>query len=63
MLGVGVEIRPDAVSAFLEEIQVLLGSGLLVGGLTAVLLNAILPGDRSTPESASAPESVGTQSE
>ena len=63
VLGVGVEVRPDAVSAFPDEAQVLLGSGLLVGGITAVVLNAILPEDGpATPESAPASESVTTQS-
>lgn len=64
VLGVGVEVRPDAVSAFPNEAQVLLGSGLLVGGITAVVLNAILPEDGpATPESAPTPESATRQSE
>jgi xanthine/uracil permease len=63
LLGVGVEVRPDAIAAFPDEVQVLLGSGLLVGGLTAVILNAVLPGDGGTPESAPAPDGVATGSE
>ncbi|MFC7078402.1 uracil-xanthine permease family protein [Haloarcula halophila] len=61
VLGVGVEVRPDAVSAFPEEIQVLLGSGLLVGGLTAVVLNAVLPGGRAPTEPTAASESATTE--
>ncbi|WP_324760679.1 uracil-xanthine permease family protein [Haloarcula sp. GH36] len=61
VLGVGVEVRPDAVSAFPEEVQVLLGSGLLVGGLTAVVLNAVLPGGRVSTEPAAASESATTE--
>ncbi|MWV38689.1 nucleobase:cation symporter-2 family protein [Natrialba sp. INN-245] len=48
VLGVGVEVRPDAIAQFPEDVQVLLGSGLLVGGVTALVLNAILPGDGRT---------------
>lgn len=62
VLGVGVEVRPDAVAAFPAEVRVLLGSGLLVGGLTAVVLNAILPGATS-PEPAAASEGVSGQPE
>jgi xanthine permease len=43
VLGVGVEIRPDALGQLPSDLQVLVGSGLLVGGVTALVLNAILP--------------------
>ncbi|MEY7850065.1 uracil-xanthine permease family protein [Natrarchaeobius sp. A-rgal3] len=45
VLGVGVEVRPDAIGQLPDDAQVLLGSGLLVGGVVALVLNAILPGD------------------
>ncbi|WP_255192093.1 uracil-xanthine permease family protein [Natronobeatus ordinarius] len=49
VLGVGVEVRPAALEQLPGDLQVLVGSGLLVGGVTALVLNAILPregGDR-----------------
>ena len=46
VLGVGVEVRPDALAQFPEDARVLLGSGLLVGGVVALVLNAILPKER-----------------
>lgn len=42
-LGLGVELRPDAIQALPEGLQSLFGSGLITGGLTALVLNAILP--------------------
>ena len=63
VLGVGVEVRPDAVAAFPDEIQVLLGSGLLVGGLTAVVLNAVLPGEGETTTSDPTPDGAAMESE
>ncbi len=42
-LGVGVELRPDAIQALPEGLQSLFGSGLITGGLTALILHAILP--------------------
>lgn len=44
-LGLGVELRPDAIQALPQGLQSLLGSGLITGGLTALVLNAILPED------------------
>jgi len=45
VLGLGVEVQSDALAQFPDDLQVLLGSGLLVGGVTALVLNAIIPGD------------------
>lgn len=45
VLGVGVEVRPDALAQLPDNLQVLVGSGLLTGGVAALVLNAILPGD------------------
>lgn len=42
-LGLGLELRPDALSELPENLQLFLGSGILVGGLLAVLLNAVFP--------------------
>jgi len=43
VLGVGVEWRADALAQLPEDIQVLATSGLIVGGVTALVLNAVLP--------------------
>ncbi|SFC28955.1 xanthine permease [Halobiforma haloterrestris] len=55
VLGVGVEVRPDAIAQFPDEAQVLLGSGLLVGGVTALVLNAVLPRDEAASDREAAP--------
>ena len=43
VLGVGVEWRADALGRLPEDVQVLATSGLIVGGVTALVLNAVLP--------------------
>ncbi|MFB6105151.1 MAG: uracil-xanthine permease family protein [Halobacteriaceae archaeon] len=43
VLGVGVECRADALAKLPEDIQVIATSGLIVGGVTALVLNAVLP--------------------
>lgn len=45
VLGLGVEVRPEVVAELPDDVQVLVGSGLLVGGVVALVLNAIIPGD------------------
>ena len=42
-LGLGVELRPDAMQSFPDALRTLFGSGLVTGGLTALVLNAVLP--------------------
>lgn len=51
VIGVGVEWRSDALAQLPSEAQVLATSGLIMGGVTALVLNAILPedGDSGTP--------------
>lgn len=44
VLGVGVEITDELFAELPGEVAVILGSGLLVGGVTALVLNAVLPG-------------------
>lgn len=44
-LGLGVEMRPDVLSSLPSEVQLLAGSGLIAGGVTAVVLNVVLPAD------------------
>ena len=45
VLGVGVEWRADALAQLPSDAQVLATSGLIMGGVTALVLNAILPKD------------------
>ena len=45
VLGVGVEWRSDALAQLPDNVQVLETSGLIVGGVTALVLNAVLPED------------------
>ena len=44
-LGLGVELRPDAIQTFPAGLQSLFGSGMITGGLAALVLNAVLPED------------------
>ena len=43
VLGVGVEWRADALANLPEDVQILATSGLIMGGVTALLLNLVLP--------------------
>ncbi|WP_121743314.1 uracil-xanthine permease family protein [Natronorubrum halophilum] len=45
VLGVGVETTPEMLGQLPEAVGVLVGSGLLVGGIAALVLNLVLPGD------------------
>ncbi len=42
-LGLGVELRPDALAHLPEIARTLFGSGLIAGGLTGLILNLALP--------------------
>lgn len=42
-LGLGVELRPEALQHLPEGVRNFIGTGLITGGLSALLLNAILP--------------------
>jgi NCS2 family nucleobase:cation symporter-2 len=42
-LGLGVELRPDALQALPAGMRDFLGTGLVTGGLVALVLNAALP--------------------
>ncbi|MEM8620049.1 MAG: nucleobase:cation symporter-2 family protein [Actinomycetota bacterium] len=44
-LGLGVQLVPEALQEFPDTVQTVLGSAITVGGLTALLLNVILPAD------------------
>lgn len=43
-LGLGVAFRPEILQAFPSEIQTLFGSALVTGGISALVLNIVLPG-------------------
>jgi xanthine permease len=60
VLGLGVEVRPDVLSSLPDDLRLLAGSGLIAGGVTALVLNLVLPSDgKPTPDAAGvAPESV-----
>lgn len=47
--GMGVVLAPDALTALPEWARHIFASGVVTGGLTAVLCNALLP-DRGTPQ-------------
>lgn len=51
-LGLGVELRPDALHQVPEGLRTLVGSGLITGGLTALVLNAVLPERTAAPAEA-----------
>ena len=43
VLGVGVEVQADVLQQLPSELRILVGSGLIAGGVTALVLNAVLP--------------------
>ena len=58
-LGLGAELRPAALQHFPEAVRTLFGSGLITGGLTALILNLVLPGADSAEPAADAGEEPG----
>ena len=42
-LGLGVELRPDALQHLPEGLRNFVGTGLIAGGISALALNAVLP--------------------
>jgi xanthine/uracil permease len=57
----GVEMRPDVLSSLPSEVQLLAGSGLIAGGVTALVLNVVLPVDEATGAHAAAVSADGGQ--
>ncbi|MGQ3413701.1 uracil-xanthine permease family protein [Natrinema sp. LN54] len=43
-LGLGVSLRPELLANFPDEVQTLFGSALVSGGISALVLNIVLPG-------------------
>jgi xanthine permease len=43
VLGVGVEWRSDTLAQLPDDVQILATSGIIVGGVAALVLNAVLP--------------------
>ena len=50
-IGLGVELRPDALRLLPEWARTFFGSGLISGGMTASLLNAVFPSAPDTSPS------------
>lgn len=50
-LGLGVEMRPRVIQHFPEFMQTLFGSGLIVGGVVALVLNILLRAEPRVAES------------
>ncbi len=59
VLGVGVEITDELFTELPDEVAVILGSGLLVGGVTALVLNAVLPHNGDARQGQSQIEDTG----
>ena len=44
-LGLGVAFRPEILGVFPKMVQQIFGSAITTGGLTAIFLNIVLPGE------------------
>ncbi len=42
-LGLGVELRPDVLQGFPGGLRTFFGTGLVTGGLVALMLNLVFP--------------------
>jgi xanthine/uracil permease len=62
VLGVGVEVQSDALGNLPSDVQILATSGIIVGGVTALVLNAVLPEDRGSVAGGPVGEPVAGQS-
>jgi len=56
-LGLGVQFKPDVFQHFSQEMKTFFGSGLMMGGLTALILNLIFPQEKAGKEDQVEPES------
>ncbi len=56
-LGLGVELRPDVLQHVPNGLRTLFGSGLVTGGVTALLLNLLLPLEPQGPRATEGPGS------
>ena len=48
-LGLGIELRPDVLQSLPDWVGTFFGSGLITGGLSALVLNAVLPVEANDP--------------
>ena len=44
-LGLGIELRPDVLQSMPDWVRTFFGSGLITGGLSALVLNVVLPAE------------------
>jgi xanthine permease len=56
VMGVGVEVQSDVLQQLPSDLQILVGSGLIAGGVTALVLNAVLPEEASVAGPHARPE-------
>jgi NCS2 family nucleobase:cation symporter-2 len=49
-LGLGVELRPDVLQRFPEGVRTFFGTGLVTGGLAALVLNLVFPDRMSSDD-------------
>lgn len=59
-IGLGISFEPTIVKALPLWLQGILSSGIIAGGLTAIIVNRVLPGD-SEKYVDEKPESIGSQ--
>ena len=60
-LGLAVELRPDAIANFPQIVQTVLGSGLIMGGISALVLNVVIPEGRSGASETEGTTDTGAQ--
>ena len=49
-LGMGITFEPDILAPYPEWLRNVLGSGIVTGGLTALLMNALIPQRREAED-------------
>ena len=62
-LGLGAELRPDALAALPSGVRNFLSTGLVTGGLAALVLNVVLPERRAAGRPAEASAHPETEAE
>ena len=60
-LGLGVDIQSDAFTNFPPNVQIIATSGIIVGGVTALVLNVLFPEDSDQTDDSPAGSSVADE--